>query len=91
MEDDKNERTLHAGPSPANSVYGDFEFLYVRVYHMMDGRTVVPPMLYAHHEQAVEDLQWFGEEAGVRSLENVSYVTIERRFYPRRALAAPEA
>ena len=61
-----------------------FEACFVRVYALMDGRKVDAPCLYKTYEQAVADLQnfFFISDA---NLDTVSFVTIEKRFYPVRS------
>lgn len=70
-------------PKPEKSVFEDFEIRYVRVYSMKDGTRHVAPHLYSLHEQAFADLQNFHFVSG-KTMDDVSYATIERRFYPFR-------
>lgn len=79
-----DEPRITPSSKPARSVYEDFEIRFVQVYTMMDGTKVTAPRLYALYEQAFDDLQNFRFVPGKNLEDDVSYVTIERRFYPIR-------
>ncbi|MFD1675446.1 hypothetical protein [Alicyclobacillus fodiniaquatilis] len=78
------ELNISIADAPTTSVYEDFEELWGHVYTLRNGEKVEAPSFYAKYEQAFEEIQWYCPAPGVRSLDEVSIVTIEKRFYPRR-------